>query len=255
MDIKVIVATHKQYTMPNEKIYLPVLVGSYNKTESFNFLKDDTGDNISNKNASYCELTGLYRAWKNLKNCDALGLVHYRRYFKGKFKFNVNGKNKKILNYEDVAKLMKNYDMILPKKRYYVIDTNRGQYIHAHHSIGLEKTKKVIETHYNDYVESFNKIMNKRSGHRFNMMILKKQFFDGYCTWLFDILGKVEDGLDISSWSKSEQRIYGYIAERLLDVWVDKNKIKFKEVPYVSIENSHIVKKGWNFILRKIKNK
>ena len=38
-------------------------------------------DSISNKNDSYCELTGMYWALKNLKNVDVIGLCHYRRYF------------------------------------------------------------------------------------------------------------------------------------------------------------------------------
>ena len=65
MDIKIIVATHKKYWMPSDDIYLPVHVGKKGKTD-LGYQGDDTGDNISDKNTNYCELTGLYWAWKNL---------------------------------------------------------------------------------------------------------------------------------------------------------------------------------------------
>ena len=68
--------------MPEDELYLPVQVGSEGK-EDIGFEKDNTGDNISGKNPFFCELTGLYWAWKNLK-CDYIGLVHYRRYFSKK---------------------------------------------------------------------------------------------------------------------------------------------------------------------------
>ena len=78
-NIKVIVATHKKYEMPNDKMYIPIHVGSEGKKE-LGYVKDNTGDNISDKNSYFCELTGLYWAWKNL-DFDYLGLVHYRRHF------------------------------------------------------------------------------------------------------------------------------------------------------------------------------
>ena len=79
MDIKILVATHKKYWMPEDDVYLPIHVGREGKAD-LGYVGDNTGDNISEKNANYCELTGLYWAWKNLK-CDYIGLCHYRRYF------------------------------------------------------------------------------------------------------------------------------------------------------------------------------
>ena len=78
-DVKVIVATHKKYYMPNDKLYLPVQVGASGKN-SIGYQRDDEGENISEKNPYYCELTGLYWAWKNL-DVEYIGLCHYRRYF------------------------------------------------------------------------------------------------------------------------------------------------------------------------------
>ena len=77
--IKIIIATHKKYKMPKDNIYLPLYVGSKEK-ENIGFTRDDTKDNISDKNPYFCELTGLYWAWKNLDD-DYIGLSHYRRHF------------------------------------------------------------------------------------------------------------------------------------------------------------------------------
>ena len=46
MDIKIIVATHKKYWMPDDPMYLPVHVGSAGK-ESIGYQRDDEGENIT----------------------------------------------------------------------------------------------------------------------------------------------------------------------------------------------------------------
>ena len=79
MNIKILVATHKPYWMPDDDVYLPIHVGKAGQKD-IGFIGDDTGENISYKNANYCELTGMYWAWKNLQ-ADYIGLCHYRRYF------------------------------------------------------------------------------------------------------------------------------------------------------------------------------
>ena len=79
-NIEVYVVSHSKEDIENIKsddIYVPLFVGRAGE-DNFGFLSDDSGDNISDKNSSYCELTGLYWAWKNL-DADYVGLAHYRR--------------------------------------------------------------------------------------------------------------------------------------------------------------------------------
>ena len=78
---KIIVCCHKQDVMAKQEPYLPVHVGKALSKVELGIQPDNEGENISAKNRSYCELTGLYWAWKNLKHVDAVGLCHYRRYF------------------------------------------------------------------------------------------------------------------------------------------------------------------------------
>lgn len=65
MDIKVVVATHKPYWMPDDPMYVPVHVGAEGKT-SIGFIGDNTGENISSKNDMYRELTGMFWGGANL---------------------------------------------------------------------------------------------------------------------------------------------------------------------------------------------
>ena len=118
MTLQIVIALHKKYNVPTDKIYLPVLVGAAGK-ESIGFSRDDSGENISKKNPYYCELTGLYWAWKNL-NVDYIGLVHYRRYLGiGKKNKTENKEFSKILTSKQAEELLSKYDVILPKQRNY----------------------------------------------------------------------------------------------------------------------------------------
>lgn len=249
-DIKVIVATHKPYWMPSDELYVPVRVGAEGK-EDLGFTPDNTGDNISFKNANYCELTGLYWAWKNL-DCEYLGLAHYRRHFTV---LRGTSDRRDILTLEQARGLFQNVDALLPKKRNYWIESNYSQYAHAHHAIDLDETRRIIEEKYPDYLEIYDSSMKKTTGHRFNMFIMKKELADAYCAWLFDILFELEKRLDISDYSANDKRVFGFVSERLLDVWLEQNHIKCKDIPYIFLEKENWITKGVNFILRKMNKK
>lgn len=250
-DIKIIVATHKAYWMPTDELYVPLRVGAEGKEEDFGFTPDNTGENISGKNANYCELTGLYWAWKNLE-CEYLGLAHYRRHFTM-----LSGTNDRrdVLSLDQARGLLTDTDVLLPVKRNYWIETNYQQYVHAHHAEDLDETRRILEEKYPEYLEAYDKSMKKTTGHRFNMFIMKKSISDAYCKWLFDVLFELEKRLDISDYSDNDKRVFGFVSERLLDVWLETNEIKYKDIPYIFLEKQNWITKGVNFILRKMNRK
>lgn len=245
------VAAHKNYQMPDDTtMYLPIFVGkSLHPDVNHTFQGDNTGDNISDKNGSYNELTALYWGWKNL-DADYVGLVHYRRYFSLKY----GKKIENILSAQEVKTILSKYDVILPKKRNYYIETNYSHYVHAHPKEELDVTRTVLENKYPDYLSFYDDTMKRRSAHLFNMFVMKKELFDAYCTWLFDILNEVEERLDISGYDRYQSRVFGFISERLLDVWIEKNQIKFYETHVLYTESQHWPKKIFEFIKRKFNN-
>ena len=228
MDAKIIVATHKQYQMPSDELYLPIQVGAEGK-EKLNYIGDNTSHNISKKNANYCELTGLYWAWKNL-NCNYIGLAHYRRHFCLKKKGN---KFNSILTSRELETLLKNTNVILPKRRNYYIETVYNHYSHTFHCEDLDMTRDIIAEKYPYYIKYFDKVMQGKKIHIFNMFIMKKEILNEYCNWLFDILFTLEERLDISKYSSFEARVFGRVSELLLDVWLLANDIKFTEIPVI----------------------
>ena len=91
----------------------------------------------------------------------------------------------------------------------------------------------------------------------FNMFVMRRDLFDQYCEWMFSILEEIENRVDISGYDAYEARIYGFVSEILLDVWIEANKINYKEQNVSFMEPQNWIKKGGSFILRKfgLKNK
>lgn len=252
-DIKILVATHKPYRMPEDDMYLPVHVGAEGKVDSegipldLGYTKDNTGANISSKNANYCELTGLYWAWKNL-DADYIGLAHYRRHF---IMNHSKDKWDRVVDRAFVEAKLNESDIILPKPRNYFIETNYSQYVHAHHKEDLDTTRCIICEKYPSYISAYDKLMKSTKGHRFNMFIMKRDYFDEYMSWMFDILFELENRLDISDYSDNDKRVFGFVSERLLDVWINTNQYKYIELPVQYMEKQNWFVKGGSFLKRK----
>lgn len=254
MNLKILVATHKKYQMPKDSIYLPIHAGKELSKEELPYTGDNTGKHISAKNPNYCELTALYWAWKNL-DADFIGLVHYRRHFTVHKPFLLyKDKYSYILNKTDAESLLQDTSVVLPKKRNYFIETNYSQFIHSHPKESLSVTKDVLAELFPAYLPAFHQVMKSTKGHRFNMFIMKRNTFDDYCHWLFSILFELEQRLDISGYDAYNKRIFGFISERLLDVYLVANNIPFKETGVIFMENEHWPRKIVTFLKKKLMN-
>lgn len=251
--VKIIIATHKKYRMPEDKMYVPVHVGAEGKND-LGYTKDNSGENISLLNPSFCELTGLYWAWKNL-DYDYLGLAHYRRHFSLKKR---NDKWRSVLTYNELKPYLDKVRVFVPKKRKYYIETLYSHYDHTHYSEQLDTTREIIERMYPEYIKSYDKIMKQRYGYMFNMMIMSKDLMDDYCTWLFNILFELKKQLNMPELSNFQGRFYGRVSEIIFNVWLDYQlqggKIKQSEVMELScihMEDINWLKKGTAFLKAK----
>ncbi len=247
MKIRIGVATHKRYPMPGDAMYLPVQAGRAIHAPLAEYVGDDTGDSISEKNQSYCELTVLYWLWRNV-GADAIGLCHYRRYFAGS---RLGPRWGRLLTEEQAERYMHDADVLLPKKRNYWIETNYTQYAHAHHGKDLDEARNVIGEAYPDYIAAFDRVMARTRGHRFNMFVMRREVLKRYCEWLFDILFRLEERIDTSGYTDYDKRVYGFLAERLLDVWLENQNLRVKELPVVHLESQNWPKKIIHFLKRK----
>lgn len=253
--IKIIVATHKKYKMPEDDMYIPLYVGSKGK-ESIGFERDDSGINISEKNPYFCELTGLYWAWKNL-NADYIGLAHYRRHFTCSRKIPKREEKKFeiLLNKKQVNEILDNTDIILPKKRKYYIENLYDHYKHTMYIEPLDETRKIIQQQCPEYINEFDKLHKRTSAHMFNMFVMKKEYLDNYCEWLFNILFELEKRISSKQFDSFHSRFYGRVSELLLDVWINTNNLKYEEVKIMDMQKINWLKKGVAFLMAKFVGK
>ncbi|TWT11039.1 DUF4422 domain-containing protein [Streptococcus sp. sy004] len=255
-NIKIIVATHKRFQMPaDQNLYVPVHVGHQGK-EDLGYTGDDTGQHISHLNPYYCELTGLYWAWKNM-DCDYLGLAHYRRYLTKKSQAYQESIqiDDVILSQADIENLLRQADVILPKKRHYYIETLYSHYAHTHGAEHLDVTREILKELFPADLATFDRVMKQRSGYMFNMFIMSKELVNRYCEWLFPIIDELYARLDITGYSAFDARLFGRVSERLFNVWLAKEALVIKEVPFMYMEKVNLVHKGKSFLQAKFLGK
>lgn len=246
MDIRLYVMTHKKIAKIADPMYIPMQVGKAGK-EDFGYLGDDTGDNISEKNSAYCELTGMYWLWKNM-DCDVIGICHYRRYFT---------RNEKLLEKSYIEKLMKEYSMIIPNSACVKDEDVYDHYRKRHYTKDLDSCREVIAEKYPEYVAAYDYCMRTILVSAGNMWITRKPIFDRYCAWLFDILFEVEKRIDMAGYDNYQGRVMGFLSERLFRVWLmmQKGRVTEEYVKLIAPEDFGNADKRRDLLYRYIKLK
>lgn len=250
--IKILVCCHKKCDLPKDDILLPIQVGAALTDVDLGMQRDDDGENISAKNKSYCELTAMYWAWKNIEkkypDIEYIGLNHYRRYFdfdktdsvNDTFVLPENAASAYLINKKKLCRYIKKGYSIVSKRRILPYSLF-AEYSCCHFSDDMRLLENIISDKDPDYKKSFIQILyNNNKIFSYNMFIMKYSDFKNYCTWLFSVLSEAEKKIDISSYNDVQKRIFGYMAERLFNVWLYKNNIKTIQLPIYWYANTKI---------------
>lgn len=240
--IKILICAHKEVALPAHPYFLPIQAGAALHDAIPGYQPDSEGENISNKNPHFCELTCHYWAWKNLKDTDIVGLNHYRRYFNFSKKWPQFSPDKHFIatdnflkmdyQFPNLEKLLERYDIILPVARHWRV-SNTQQYYDYHIAKDWEILRQIINERTPEYIPAFEKTMdhsNKSVG--YNMFITHWKHFDAYSKWLFDILFEVERRVPPIA-DPVQSRIYGYMSERLINVFCKHHHLRVKHVPLI----------------------
>ena len=240
--MKIYIASHKHLELPCDSLYQPLLVGAHNidqKDRLPNWEYDDTyKGNISHKNNSYCELTGLHWIWKQSDE-DIVGLVHYRRFFESE-----SAVSQKISKPE-IESILSHVDCIVPEQIPCLSPNGCLVSPAAHHRLchpgtDYRQLSNVIKRHSPSYYDTFMDFsLNEVSLSPYNMIICRKQLLDDYSSWLFAIEEMLERRLSpLEGRTPYQQRVYGFLSERLLNVYLLKNKCTIYQCPVFDPTNT-----------------
>ncbi len=269
-NIKIFISYYKPSVLLKNDIFIPMHVGRALTKQSNKFsdkwlfdnlIGDNTGKNISKKNANYNELTAQYWAWKNLpQDVKYIGFMHYRRHLN--FSDKVYQPNQWGLierqylddNYikdfgldiDNIEKIVNQNDILTVEKWDVTNVGSKNVYDHyAHgdpklHIKDYDLALKVLGEKYPEFIKSAEKYNKSKYGYFTNIFIMRRDVFDKYCEWLFDILSEVEKKSDISKYDFQEARIYGYISEWLFGIFItylkNTTKLKIKELQRTMVQ-------------------
>lgn len=215
------VCTHKAFTPPPDPIYLPVCCGAaLPGRERLSFPGDDTGDNISLKNPFYSELSGMYWVWKNDRTHDILGLCHYRRY--------LLDRNGKLFTDASVREALKESDAITTKR--IRLDSPYREAFGGKHALrDFMLLEEAVAERAGEYLTDFLRISGGKETYFGNMLICRRELFADYSAWLFDLLFAVEKNVDMTGYNDYQKRLYGFLSELLLMVYLEHNGLRVTE--------------------------
>ncbi len=242
-DFAIYVATHK--LLPADHVaklptgYKMIHAGRA-LAQDLGYPGDNTGDNISNLNQYINENTAIYWMWKNTSH-RVIGLAHYRRFFTESADFNFG--YEKILTQEAALKLLDRYDIVVAVMYDKMTQAENFQ---AYCGVDIAKfalavVRKKLAQIQPDYLDAFDFVMKSTVFYNCNMFVTRRHVFNAYCTWLFsfflDATREVLATTPLPLIQGYPKRLMGFFAERMLTIWLVKNRLRVKELNKMLVEN------------------
>ena len=236
-DFCIYIVTHKDAKLDAlPEGYRIIHAGHKTANEKFGYAGDDTGDNISALNRYLNEITALYWIWKNTRH-SIIGLNHYRRFFTEAQ--DTTFAVEKILPRGKAEELLRDYDMIVATGDFFVLTQHELKMLVCGGDLN-DFVEKIFREHISrkqpEYLDAFDKVTGSRAEFMYEMFITRRKVFDAYCEWLFSFIIDVTDEViartNIAQIDNPRKyRAVGLIAERLLTVWLMKNRLRIKGLP------------------------
>ena len=251
--ITLYVMSHKDCSYPHCDYIKPIQVGTALHSPIPGFIRDNVGDNISDKNERYCEMTGQYWVWKNDSISNIVGFFHYRRYFSFK-KYKEQPPSyvhidstydlEREYGYDEktLKRIIKKFDIIIPCPDNGIRCSNYELYARHHKSEDLDFVLDIIKRNYPEMYSNSVEYIQMHAGYYCNMFIMNKAIFNEYCIWVFTILREFDKSRSFKYYSVSDYRVTGYLGERLCGIYLyclkKTNKYKILECPIVVVEHT-----------------
>ena len=222
MSVSIFVMTHKAYDEPADPIYRSLQVGraQTGTPKDLKYMGDDTGDNISAENWLYGELTGIYWLYKNYREDDIIGICHYRRFFVHK--------DGSLFSERDYENILSEYDIITSNANMSSL-TIRDAYGRSHNIADLIYCGEAIKKLYPQYLSAFETVLDSHRCCYANLCVMSHRSFDAYCEWMFSVIFEAAKSVDVSDYDSYHKRVFGFVSEILLNVWIEKNALKVYE--------------------------
>ncbi len=218
--VKIFAMTHKEFDVPSDPMYIPLHVGHAGATKDFGYMGDDTGDNISDLNCYYAELSGVYWVWKNYHAAEYVGVCHYRRF--------LTDENGYAFTEKEYEEILGKYDIVTTKQLELPNSYRYG--FGAHHNVEtLDEAGRIIKERHPQFYDTYVSLVNQNKTYFGNMMVAKKDVYDEYCAWLFDIFFELQKRVDLTFADDYHKRVFGFISEFLLYVWVTAKGLRAYE--------------------------
>ncbi len=220
MSTKIFVMTHTRYEEPEDPTYETLQVGRATGDQSLPYHGDDDGENISAQNCYYGELTGYYWIWKNDSGKGNVGICHYRRFY-----VNDDGT---LMTSVEFDHILETYDVITSDATV-SSQTNEEGYGESHNIEDLYACGRAIEALCPEYSAAFQEVLASHHCYYANLLVTSREKFQAYCAWLFGIFDYAAKEIDVSGYDNYHKRVYGFLSEVLLGVWIRKNGYRVYE--------------------------
>lgn len=179
---------------------IPIQAGAALTDTKIACISDNTGDNISEKNRMYCEMTVAYWIWKNTLH-EWVGLEHYRRHLLIKPEM-----------------LLDDIDAIMPLP-YICYPHEVSQFLRfTTEGVFNALLKSLQELHPDEY-EEYRSILYGKYQYTYDLVCARKPVYDDYCRWFFEITEYMEDKMSETVPELLETRAFSYVAEVLTNLY------------------------------------